>query len=181
MVIELTLLFNFLRHFVAHARTKRPVLTQPVSEYITSIYVQMRKQQKADEDKDQQFTYSSARTLLGIVRMAQALARIRLSDIVETIDVDEAIRIIDVSKASLYEDEDVEDRTHDRTFLTAVHNVVRTMREQMGTNELNMSTIQQRVRARGFSDQQFEDAVREYCQLDIWQVNANRTKLTIIQ
>lgn len=169
------------RHYVAHARNKRPILTASVSEYITSIYVQMRKQQKADEDKDQQFTYSSARTLLGIVRMAQALARIRLSDIVETVDVDEAIRILDVSKASLYEDDDVEDRAHDRTFLTGILNVVRTMREQTGANELNMSTVQQRVRSRGYTDQQFEDAVREYSQLDIWQVNANRTKLTIIQ
>jgi DNA replication licensing factor MCM7 len=44
-----------------------------------------------------------------------------------------------------------------------------------------MSTVQQRVRSRGYTDQQFEDAVREYSQLDIWQVNANRTKLTIIQ
>ncbi|KAI8580761.1 hypothetical protein K450DRAFT_235819 [Umbelopsis ramanniana AG] len=172
---------HMIRHYVAHARNKRPILTASVSEYITSIYVQMRKQQKADEDKDQQFTYSSARTLLGIVRMAQALARIRLSDIVETGDVDEAIRILDVSKASLYEDDDVEDRAHDRTFLTGVHNVVRSMREQMGTNELNMSTVQQRVRSRGYTDQQFEDAIREYSQLDIWQVNANRTKLTIIQ
>jgi len=81
----------------------------------------------------------------------------------------------------LYEDDDVEDRAHDRTFLTGILNVVRTMREQMGANELNMSTVQQRVRSRGYTDQQFEDAVREYSQLDIWQVNANRTKLTIIQ
>ncbi|CAO3686953.1 unnamed protein product [Umbelopsis vinacea] len=172
---------HMIRHYVAHARNKRPVLTTQVSEYITSIYVQMRKQQKADEDKDQQFTYSSARTLLGIVRMAQALARIRLSDIVETVDVDEAIRVIDVSKASLYEDEDVEDRAHDRTFLTGVLNIVRTMREHLGTSELNMSTVQQRVRSKGYTEQQFEDAIREYSQLDIWQVNANRTKLTIIQ
>ncbi|KAL0134985.1 MCM2/3/5 family-domain-containing protein [Mucor lusitanicus] len=95
---------HMIRHYVAHARSKRPVLTPEVSEYVTSAYVGLRRQYKLDEDRQQQFTYASARTLLGIIRMAQALARIRLADTVTPADVDEALRLIDVSKSSLDDD-----------------------------------------------------------------------------
>lgn len=51
----------------------------------------------------EQFTYTTARTLLGILRIATALARIRFSSQVDQSDVDEAIRLMHVSKASLIE------------------------------------------------------------------------------
>ena len=49
-------------------------------------------------------TYTTARTLLGVLRLSQALARLRLSDEVCRGDVDEAMRLIHMSKASLETD-----------------------------------------------------------------------------
>ena len=49
------------------------------------------------------YTYTTARTLLGILRLGQALARIRFSDEISQADVDEAMRLMHSSKASLYE------------------------------------------------------------------------------
>ncbi|KAI7900409.1 DNA replication licensing factor MCM7 [Cokeromyces recurvatus] len=161
---------HMIRHYVAHARTKRPVLTPEVSEYITSAYVGLRRQYKLDEDREQQFTYASARTLLGIIRMAQALARIRLSDFVEPIDVDEALRLIDVSKSSLTDDSQKRDHRQDRSPMTAIFNIVKEMTHEYGYS-LALSTIRQRVISRGYTEIQLEEAIREYSGLDIWQVD----------
>jgi DNA replication licensing factor MCM7 len=59
------------------------------------------------------YTYTTARTLLGILRLGQALARIRFSDEISQADVDEAMRLMHSSKASLYEPTQV------RTALTS--------------------------------------------------------------
>ncbi|KAI9314944.1 MCM2/3/5 family-domain-containing protein [Dichotomocladium elegans] len=171
---------SMIRHYVARARQKRPVLTNDVSEYITGAYVQMRRQYKIDEERHQQFTYASARTLLGIVRMAQALARIRLSDVVESQDVDEALRLIDVSKASLMDTNDGRERGSDRTFMTGILNVVRSLREMYG-QQIDMATVRERATARGYSEAQITEAIREYADLNVWQVNHANTRLTILQ
>ncbi|KAI9265885.1 MCM2/3/5 family-domain-containing protein [Helicostylum pulchrum] len=167
---------NMIRHYVAHARTKRPVLTKDVSEYVTSAYVGLRRQYKLDEDRQQQFTYASARTLLGIIRMAQALARIRLSDTVEPVDVDEALRLIDISKSSLNDDAKRDGR-QDRSPMSGIFNIVKELTYELGPS-LALSNIRQRIASRGYTESQLDEAIREYSGLDIWQTDG--TRLTVI-
>lgn len=54
----------------------------------------------------QDMTFTSARNLLAILRLATALARLRLSDQVEREDVGEAMRLLEMSKISLAQTED---------------------------------------------------------------------------
>ncbi|KAG1468437.1 hypothetical protein G6F56_003827 [Rhizopus delemar] len=164
---------NTIRHYVAHARTKRPVLTPEVADYVTSAYVSLRHQYKLDEERQQQFTYASARTLLGIIRMAQALARVRLSEFVETTDVNEALRLIDVSKSSLSDDDNKRRRQQDRSSTSAIFNIVKDMTNEYGPS-LSLNTVRQRVASKGYTEAQLEEAVREYStRLNIWQINNN--------
>lgn len=137
----------------------------------------LRRQYKLDEDRQQQFTYASARTLLGIIRMAQALARIRLSDTVEPQDVDEALRLIDVSKSSLSDDSQKRDGRHDKSPMSGIFNIVKELTYEFG-HSLALSTIRQRVSSRGYTEAQLDMAIREYTGLDIWQVDSSR--LTIV-
>jgi DNA replication licensing factor MCM7 len=70
--------------------------------------VRLRKIAKDEEQQNKSHSYTSARTLLAILRLSQALARLRLSETVGHPDVDEALRLMDVSKASLQDDTDRE-------------------------------------------------------------------------
>lgn len=115
-----------MRHYIALARQKRPVVPKEVSDYIVSAYVSMRRQTKEDEERNQSFTYTSARTLLGVLRLAQALSRLRFADEVEIADVDEALRLIEVSKASLYDDEDGV-KESDTTVVSKIYKLIRSM------------------------------------------------------
>lgn len=62
-----------------------------------AAYVELRKEARNARD----MTFTSARNLLGILRLSTALARLRLSNVVEKDDINEAIRLMEMSKDSL--------------------------------------------------------------------------------
>ena len=162
---------NEVRQWVARARSFRPVVPKQVSDYLVGAYVRLRQQQKRDEAGKKTFTHTSPRTLLGILRLSQALARLRFADEVITDDVDEALRLVEVSKASLYDDS--RDRRGDQSAGTKIFNLIRGMRESGaaatdgGRGELDMRRVRERVLAKGFTAQQLEACLNEYADLDV--------------
>jgi DNA replication licensing factor MCM7 len=94
---------RILREYIARARQHHPVVPPDVAPYIVEAYVNLRiadrpgtRGKKAGDQ-----TAMTARQLLSILRLGQALARLRFSDYVAREDVDEAIRLTHMSKASL--------------------------------------------------------------------------------
>ncbi|KAK3702382.1 DNA replication licensing factor MCM7 [Vermiconidia calcicola] len=176
---------NEVRQWVARARSFRPIVPKQVSDYLVGAYVRLRQQQKRDEAGKKTFTHTSPRTLLGILRLSQALARLRFSEEVITDDVDEALRLTEVSKASLYDDS--RDRRGDQSASTKIFNLIRGMRESgaaatgEGRGELDLKRVRERVLAKGFTVQQLEACLNEYADLDIWQTAAEGTRLVFIE
>lgn len=162
---------NEVRQWVARARSFRPVIPKQVSDYLVGAYVRLRQQQKRDEASKRTFTYTSPRTLLGILRLSQALARLRFADEVISDDVDEALRLVEVSKASLYDDN--RDRRGDQSPSTKIYNLIVGMRESgaaatgAGRGELDMRKVRERVLAKGFTVQQLEACIEEYSEIDV--------------
>lgn len=159
------------RQYIAQARSWRPTVPKEVSEYMVGAYVRMRQQQKKDEGGKKQFTHTSPRTLLGILRLSQALARLRFSSQVATDDADEALRLIEVSKASLYS----ESRGGtDQSPSSKIYNLVRAMKESGAAavgdgsrGELSVKKVRERIIAKGFTEDQFSQALDEYSLLDV--------------
>lgn len=114
------------RHFIASARTKRPTVPPQVSSYIVDSYVRLRKLSKEEAEQNKSHTYTSARTLLGVLRLAQALARLRYVDEVVHADVDEALRLMACSKESLQDDDDAE-YDPDHSPSTQIFRLIRSM------------------------------------------------------
>jgi replicative DNA helicase Mcm len=87
---------ELLRKYIAYAKkTVFPVLTEGAKERIAEFYLSLRS--KAKENSPVPIT---ARQLESLVRLAEASARLRLSDRVEVEDVD---RVIDIVQKSLKE------------------------------------------------------------------------------
>ncbi|KAJ6124057.1 Nucleic acid-binding OB-fold [Penicillium samsonianum] len=169
------------RQYVAKARTFRPIVPTNVSDYMVGAYVAMRKRQKIDESKKRQFSHVSPRTLLGIVRLSQALARLRFSEEVVREDVDEALRLIEISKASLYNDGE---HGADNTPSSKIYNLIRSMKESGAAavgdgeeGEMSMRRIRERVLARGFTEDNLTMTIDEYAEMNLWQVTGNGTRL----
>ena len=147
----------------------------------------MRAQHKHDEERDEAFTYTSARTLLGMVRLSQALARLRFADVVETSDVEEALRLMDVSKASLYTSArrrgDLSSR--DQSHVSKIFRLLRDMAVQSGRDdpsranaaglgELALSDVRARAIAAGWVEDQLHETLLEYSSLNVLHVVGQR-------
>ena len=67
---------NFIpfRRYIALCKKKQPVVPELLADYITAAYVEMRKEARVSKDT----TFTSARTLLSILRLATALVRMTL-------------------------------------------------------------------------------------------------------
>ena len=124
------------------ARRKRPTVPPQVSSYIVDSYVRLRKHSKEKEQQHKAYTHTSARTLLGVLRLSQALARLRFSDMVEHADVDEALRLMEISAESLKDDDDEMERG-DSTIKSKIFRIIRDMFTAA------QSGIQHRTRSRG--------------------------------
>ncbi|KAF2454867.1 putative DNA replication licensing factor Mcm7 [Lineolata rhizophorae] len=175
------------RQYVARARSYRPTVPQSVADYMVAAYVRMRQQGRRDAKENKQFTHTSPRTLLGVLRLAQALARLRFADEVISDDVDEALRLVEVSKASLYLDE--RDRNAaDQTPSSKIYHLIRGMAAsgaaavgEGSSGELDLRRVRERVLAKGFTADQFREAIEEYEALDVWQTAAEGTRLVFVE
>ncbi|KAL4871934.1 hypothetical protein BDV12DRAFT_13692 [Aspergillus spectabilis] len=172
------------RQYIAKARTYRPVVPSRVSEYMVGAYVQMRKRQKRDEANKKQFSHVTPRTLLGVIRISQALARLRFSEEVVTEDVDEALRLIEVSRASLSNDGQA---GLDQSPTSKIYNLIRGLLESGAAavgdgedGELSMRRIRERVLAKGFTEDQLTMTIDEYENSHVWQVIGNGTRLVFV-
>ncbi|KAG4305061.1 hypothetical protein PORY_001231 [Pneumocystis oryctolagi] len=171
---------SMIRSYISQARLKKPIIPKSVSDYIVGSYVQMRQKQKKENAMKKQFTYISPRTLLGILRMSQALSRIRFSDVVEIADVDEALRLIEVSKLSLYEKHEFD---VDITFSSKIYKIIRDLANGDGEkfiDEWSMKIVRERVLAKGFTEDQLVECIKEYQDLGIWQLILDGSKLKFI-
>lgn len=164
------------RSYVAQARTYRPVVPESVTEYMIRTYVRMRDQQQRAEKKGKQFTHTTPRTLLGVVRLAQALARLRFSNEVTQDDVDEALRLVEASKDSL--NVDIGSGRRGLNASSRIYNMVKALADsgacraddaeddELGI-ELSMRKVKERVIAKGFTEDQWMNALEEYTTLDV--------------
>lgn len=165
------------RSYVARARTFRPVVPARVSEYMVKTYVKMRDGSQRAERRGEQFTHTTPRTLLGVVRLAQALARLRFSNEVIQDDVDEALRLVEASKQSL----EAEDPRKGRGLNASskIYNIVKGLAdsgacrvddvedEEEEADELSVRKVRERVLAKGFTEDAWLKALDEYTELNV--------------
>lgn len=88
---------SLMRRYIDLCKKKLPTVPVELTEFLVNSYVELRKDSRVNGDK----TFTSARNLLAILRIATALAKLRLSDLVEQEDVVEAMRLLEMSKISL--------------------------------------------------------------------------------
>ncbi|CAA7271618.1 unnamed protein product [Cyclocybe aegerita] len=199
---------TIMRHYIALARQKRPTVPREVSTYVVDSYVRLRKLSKDEEEQSKSHTYTSARTLLGILRLAQALARLRCSDVVVHSDVDEALRLMECSKESLQDEEDREVEV-DQTPISKIFRLVKDMAGSGGSGQrskrqkrfgkgpggerdmdvdsdeedgkvLSVLDIRARVISAGFTEAQLMETITAYEDLEIWVRVAGGSKIQFI-
>merc|ERR1712066_556648 len=167
---------KLMRRYVARCQKTCPVVPPELSSSIVSSYCEMRRQSRMVENAKTS-TFTSARTLLAILRLATALARLRLGDKVDKVDVDEAIRLMDMSKDTLRQ-HSKDPRERSKQTVDQVYEMIRNMAD--GAKTVKIQDIRDRATTKGFKPDQLDKCMDEYEKLDVWQINQAKTKLTFI-
>lgn len=164
-----------IRHYISVARTFRPVVPKEVGDYVVQLYISMRKESRRNEGSVRHFAPITPRTLLGVLRLSQALARIRFDNVVTRNDVDEALRLIAQSKLSM-EARDTE--REDPTSLIMNH--IRQFVVEAATPGVNVAELRARMLAKGFTAEQLQLCIDEYLALGLFQLTDDGETLMVI-
>ncbi|KAJ3202648.1 Mcm2-7 hexameric complex component, partial [Dinochytrium kinnereticum] len=165
---------NVLRHYISIARSCNPVISAETAGYLVNAYTHMRQKGKLSE-----LQYTCARTLLSMIRLSTALARLRFSDDVDLGDVEEAIRLLEVSKVSVEE----KDPNKQEDPSSQIYRIIREMSHEgyeeggMAT-ELSLEDIRARITMKGFSDEDLEKCLDMYENNNLWMRTRNGTVLS---
>lgn len=133
----------------------------------------MRAGARNNKDK----TFTSARNLLGILRLATALARLRLSNEVDKDDVEEANRLLAMSKHSI----NCSDAPAPKERHQSIKRIFDLIKELAGDKKtVKVSEVMERCTNKGFDRNKVNDVIEEYEGLNVLQVNQSRTKITFL-
>ncbi|KAJ2366151.1 DNA replication licensing factor MCM7, partial [Coemansia sp. RSA 2607] len=187
---------GLLRHFVAAARARNPVLPRAVAEYVVGAYVQLRQAQhshnagvaagaSAAAHSRSAIAATTPRTLLAILRLAHAHARVRAAAAVAVEDVDEALRLMDAAHVTLaaHRPSADADRAARADPVSAVFAI---MTRQLAANsaeavpQLAYADVLARVRDAGFSEADLARCLDQYENFNVLQVNLTRTRITFV-
>ncbi|GMI14436.1 hypothetical protein TrLO_g2438 [Triparma laevis f. longispina] len=173
---------DVVREYISRARQHQPSVPPEVAPYVVEAYVSLRQQDtngpKDSNNSDQ--TVMTARQLLSILRLAQALARLRFSDFVATEDVDEAIRLTHMSKASLL-DSNTATNNNAEDITSRIFGIIRDYNNSVrGSTEVEYKAIEAMVLRKGFNIEQLNTCLEEYESLNILQLNEGRTAIEFL-
>lgn len=108
--------------------------------------------------------------------MATALARLRIVDTVEKEDVNEAMRLMEMSKDSLNATRDGQGG-RPQSITDQIYAVIREM-AQGNQKTLKIADIKDRCTSKGFKPGDIDEAIEEYEELNVFHVNQAKTKIT---
>ena len=166
---------TFVRNYISVAKRYQPYVSEELVDYIVGIYINMREESQSEKEIT---TFVSVRTLLGILRLASALARLRFSHTVDQSDVEEALRLTHESKAQLRQEKEKGTRGEDHA-MTSIYKILRDMGLQADKKTIKMNDARQRALAKGYTIEEFDACIDEYENLNVWTINASRTRITI--
>jgi DNA replication licensing factor MCM7 len=165
----------FIKHYIAQARTVEPYVPAELTGFIVEAYVSLRAQD-AETPRDQMVM--TARQLLSILRLSQALARLKFYEAVTSEEVEEAMRLTHISKASLLEDSKDSGAAPVEDVTSRIYGIVRDLAASSNSDFVDYQAVEARTVKRGFSAEQLEAMLEEYTSLGLLVVNATRTMIT---
>ncbi|KAJ9052149.1 DNA replication licensing factor MCM7 [Entomophthora muscae] len=174
-----------LRHYIAKARKIEATVPSSVVDYIVGSYVEIRQKQSLDPEGAKGGAVT-ARSLLAIIRLSQALARLRFSTVVSSNDVQEALRLLDMTKASLESSRNQDgDVAHDLTPESAIFSVIQQMRNEITSTLkddqfLLLRKVRERCLSKGHSEATLNATIQKYASLNVISLTDNGTKLRFI-
>jgi DNA replication licensing factor MCM7 len=166
---------SLMRHFIRRAKTFEPLIEDSLQQTIVDAYVQMREEEKAG-DIDSRKSYTTPRSLLAILRISQAHARARFSNLVQRQDFEEATRLMKASKESV---ELSAAKDKDKNPLDVVYDVIGDLTRRSGDKDgwVDLSSVVNMAGHKALGREQVVEAVDNWESLSVLVQNPEKTKV----
>jgi len=168
-----------MRRFLATCQQVAPSVPPGLTDFLVGAYVEMRKEARNNRDA----TYTSPRTLLAVLRLATALARLRLGTEVVKEDVEEAMRLMEASRSSIVLDDTAGGRGAGggrASYKEALYALIRELAGGAAAGSVRVADVVERAANKGYKPNQVDEVIEDYEDLNVWQLNHARTRLTIV-
>ncbi|PAA53725.1 hypothetical protein BOX15_Mlig017658g3 [Macrostomum lignano] len=169
-----------MRQFIARCQRCQPLVPASLTDFLVGAYVEMRKEARGSRDS----TYTCARTLLALLRLSTAMARLRLKNEVDRADVEEAMRLIECSRASIQFDHRGQQQQPGKaadSYRDTVYGLIRDLaRRGDDASTVRLADVVERAAAKGIRPAQVEEVVRIYEDLNVWTTNSARTEIVMV-
>jgi len=155
--------FEFISKYIYYARQFKPVISEKAKRCLKQYYLEMRKLGEAND-----VVPITARQLEGSIRIAEAVAKAKLKDVVDEEDAKEAIEIIDAClKEIAYDPEkgviDIDKiagtPSSRREKINKVFDIIKELCELSGDNLVPEEEIKEKAESIGLSEKDVEDAL----------------------
>lgn len=199
-----------IRAHIAEARKLNPIIphsdgtdTSPdvdgedLTEYLVSNYVAMRAREVNQGGQAKEYT--SPRMLLSVLRLAQAICRLRLSRRVSKADVDEALRLMTASKSSVdgdgkrrrrRADDDADEVDLDSLIekgdsgssdkVWGVYTAISEYMQRETRTVVDLATAQQLCEDRGYTNEDLMKTIEQYEDMDIWTFDSRELRIALV-
>jgi DNA replication licensing factor MCM7 len=154
---------DFLRAYIGEAKRIHPRIDENAAKIIQDIYVEMRRH------RTRQTGVVTARSLLSLIRISQALARLRSSDRVQEADVRGAAALLEASKASLADTVTRAGFGRSRSASVDVYTAIKEMAR--GRSTITIDEVRSQLMLRGVDETALQECLRVYSDLAVLNVD----------
>lgn len=182
--IKGTVTARLLREYISRARRHEPMMSPTTAPFVVEAYVSLRLEDRPGRRGDSKMndqTVMTARQLLSILRLSQAIARLRFADEVAREDVNEAIRLTHMSKASLNDEPTTsksESGEGQRTDVAnSIFTILRDYVKNSGSTTMDIDLCEGMVQRKGFNQEQLKACLEQYEALDLLQMSENGSEV----
>ena len=171
---------KFIRSYIAEATKINPTIPKSLHNFIVQRYVEVRKE-VVDSSKDG-YQYITPRTLLALIRLSQALARLRGNDEVEQVDVDAALKLIDSSRNSIVEEdqEKLSKINQKNDTISSIFLIIREMCMKGTSKTAKYGELERMVLQKGFKANELKECMTQYSNLNVLYINDRQTEITLL-
>merc|ERR1740124_744818 len=170
---------DFMRAYIAKARTFEPTIPKALTEFVVKSYIQVRQDCLGEDGQyNSRKIIGTPRALLSILRLAQAKARLHYRTTVNQSDVEEAMRLLRESKKSTQDDIDEKMDTEDVT--SRIWNAIKDFLMNKRNKKGKLADLEELLTTKGFESDDITACINEYVDMDVLVMPTNKKFLQIV-
>jgi DNA replication licensing factor MCM7 len=173
----------FIRSFVLKAKQYEPNLDRDILPEIANTYVNSRSMERNATKGSHVESVTNVRSLLGMLRLAQAHARLRFSDKVERADFEEAVRLALEAKQSIIDSRlAASENSNGRTDPIAdVWGCIKNKLTVAGyDNYVPVADVQKFAENHGFNRDQIKQCLAAYADMSVIGYNEEGNRICLV-